>query len=106
MQMATGNASAAPSNSSLLAIEKRLNAVEFDFKRMSDPGKSVTLLTGELERINAEQTRYKKHLKALETTMKQYTDMTETMSMASSKKSAKSKTERKLEKEIEKIKEE
>ena len=34
----------------------------------------------------------------------QSNDMTETMSMASSRKSAKSKTERKLEKEIEKIK--
>ena len=43
--MATGNTSAPSNNANLLSIEKRLNAIEFDFKRMSsanDSGKSST----------------------------------------------------------------
>ena len=61
--MATGNTSAPSNNANLLSLEKRLNAIEFDFKRMSsanDSGKSNTqfnLLTDELERISSEQGR-------------------------------------------------
>ena len=60
--MATGNTTTPSNNANLLSIEKRLNAVEFDCKRMSstknDSGKSnaqFNLLTDELERINSEQ---------------------------------------------------
>ena len=42
----------------MLAIEKRLNAVEFDCKRVSDSSKTINLLTGELERLGNEQSKF------------------------------------------------
>ena len=46
------------SQATLLAIEKRLNAVEFDCKRVSDSSKTINLLTGELERLGNEQSKF------------------------------------------------
>ena len=43
--------------------EKRLLAVEYDFKRLTESNKTINLLSTELERIDSEQVRYKKHLK-------------------------------------------